>query len=320
MSNSIRLIIIAGLVVAIGVALVLLQPPGAAEGELQAAFDAEFHTRPDGYKGLCAHYDFAFPTKPRQMDPGLMYQACAKGQVDVINAFTSDGRIAAFNLKVLEDDQRFFPPYYAAPLINAQTLAEHPDLEAVLGKLGGAISTQQMQQLNYQVDEKGRKARDVARAFLVDQGLLAQDAQPRTADGAATIVVAGKQFTEQEILGEMMAQMIECTTDLDVDRRLNLGGTMICFNATRSGDIDVYAEYTGTGLVSILEREVMSDPEAVYELVAREFDEQYGLTWLDPFGFNNSYTLTMRHMHAEELGIATISDLAEHCRELNAAE
>ncbi|MFW5698467.1 MAG: glycine betaine ABC transporter substrate-binding protein [Planctomycetota bacterium] len=320
MSNAVRLSIIAAVVIAVGTALVLIQPPGATGDTLRAAFDAEFHSRPDGYKGLCEHYDFRFPTPPRQMDSGLMYQACAGGQVDVINAFTSDGRIAAFDLQVLEDDQRFFPPYYAAPLVNAAILEAHPELEAPLRKLGGAIDTAQMQTLNYQVDEQGRKARVVARDFLVEQGLLAADAQPRAADDAATIVVAGKQFTEQEILGEMMALMIECTTDLAVDRRLNLGGTMICFNATRSGDIDVYAEYTGTGLVSILEREVMSDPEAVYDLVSREFRERYGLAWFDPFGFNNSYTLTMRKEHAEKLGIATISDLAAHCREQNAAE
>jgi osmoprotectant transport system substrate-binding protein len=170
-----------------------------------------------------------------------------------------------------------------------------------------------MQKLNYEVDEKGRKAHNVARVFLESQGLIRTDTEPGSGS-EGTITVGSKHFTEQEILGEIMAILVECHSNIGVVRKLNLGGTMICFNALKAGDLDLYAEYTGTGLVNILKRGVISDPDKAYETVKGAFDEQYDLIWLRPFGFNNTYTLTMRREHAEELGVVTISDLARYVR------
>jgi len=144
------------------------------EPKLTAAFTHEFLDRPDGYKGVCEAYGFEFPDEPKGLDPGLMYKACADGEIDVICAFATDGRIAAFDLVTLEDDKRFFPPYYAAPLIRAQTLQEHPELKGLLNKLAGLIDDATMQQLNYQVDRQDnpRRAGDVACEFLVEHGLI----------------------------------------------------------------------------------------------------------------------------------------------------
>ena len=284
--------------------------PYARVPQLRAAFDAEFHTRPDGYKGVCAHYSFSFPSTPKQMDPGLMYRAVADGAVDVIDGFATDGRIPAYGLVVLEDDKHFFPPYYAAPLARAGTLQEHPQIKTALAALAGRIPDDTMQRLNYEVDENGRKAADVAREFLVANELIAP--QDKSGDGGAgTVTVGGKQFTEQEILGEIAAVLLERKTNLKVVRKLNLGGTMICFNALRAGDLDLYVEYTGTGLVNILKKDVIADPDEAYAAVKKSFADQYGLIWLDPLGFNNTYTLTMRRDQAEELGITTISQLAD---------
>ena len=141
-------------------------------GDLTAAFDAEFFTRPDGYPGLQKHYGFEFPDRPKQMDPGLMYRTIADEGVDVIDGFATDGRIPAYGLVALEDDEGFFPPYYAAPVVRQDTLTKHPELEALLNKLGGTISDEAMQKLNYEVDENGRKAADVAREFLLSHGLI----------------------------------------------------------------------------------------------------------------------------------------------------
>jgi glycine betaine/choline ABC-type transport system substrate-binding protein len=194
--------------------------------------------------------------------------------------------------------------------VRNDAFARIPALADTLNLLAGKLTDETMQRLNYEVDEKGLKAPDVAMAFLVGQGLLPAGAQP--GDGSAGQVrVGGKQFTEQEILGEMMALLLECKANVKVVRKLNLGGTMICFNALKSGDLDLYAEYTGTGLVNILKRDVITDPEEAYRTVKEQFAEEYGMTWLKPFGFNNTYTLTMRKDHAAELGIATISELAE---------
>ena len=278
---------------------------------LRAAFDAEFLSRPDGYQGLCKHYGLKFTREPMQMDPGLMYRALSDGAVDFINGFATDGRIPAYNLFILKDDKSYFPPYYAAPLIREQTLKKYPEIEDILNRLDGRISDKNMQKLNYQVDEKGRKAYEVAREFLFTQGLIKKDAKPK--DGSfGQVVMGGKQFTEQEILGEMLAIVIECNSNLKVVRKLNLGGTMICFNALKSGDVDLYAEYTGTGLMNILKEEVICDPEKAYQTVKQLFKQRYSLIWLKPLGFNNTYTLTMRKDHARKLAIKNISDLVQY--------
>lgn len=284
-------------------------------GGLQAGFDSEFFVRPDGYPGLQKAYGLEFQQHPMHMDPGLMYKACAWGWVDVICGFATDGRIAAYDLAMLDDDRHFFPPYYAAPLIRAETLQKHPELSDVLNRLQRTIDDPTMQRLNLEVDrdENPREPENVARDFLVQAGLIQPDAQPRSGS-AGTVVIGGKNFTEQEILGEIMAILIEIRTDLAVERKFNLGGTMICFNALKSGDLDLYAEYTGTGLVSILDRPVIADPDETFRVVKNAFRKEFDLVWLKPFGFNNTYTLTMRKAHAEQLGIDSISDLAEYLR------
>ncbi len=123
------------------------------------------------------------------------------------------------------------------------------------------------------------------------------------------VVIASKNFGEQFILGELMAQLIEEKTDLAVVRRFDLGGTMICHGALVNGEIDIYAEYTGTGLTAILKDPVLSDPEEVFRVVAREYRKRFGIEWLKPFGFNNTYAITVRKTDAEENGWENISDL-----------
>ena len=318
-----RLWTAAGCVASIGAALALvhvtLSFSSARRGQhfqtgrvppLKAAFDAEFFTRPDGYPAVCQDYGFSFPDEPQQMDVGLMYKAVSDGDVDVIDAFATDGRIKAFDLVVLRDDRNFFPPYQAAPLVRCDTLEKYPELKQTLDLLAGRLPDAVMQQLNYSVDEEGNKPRDVAVAFLEQERLLGTE-ERRDGQDSQTIRIGGKPFSEQEILGEIMAVLIESRTGLRVERRLNLGGTMLCFDAIRSGDIDLYPEYTGTGLVSILKREVLTDADESYQVVKSAFSQQYDLRLLKPFGFNNTYTLAMRREQAEQLQIETVSDLAK---------
>lgn len=138
---------------------------------LRAGFTSEFRERPDGYPGLREAYGFAFG-RVVDMDPALMYQALAKGGVDVICAFATDGRIPAYDLVTLKDDRSFFPPYHAAPVVRLATLQAHSALRDALAPLTGAIDDATMQRLNYEVDEKKRLPREVAREFLVSQGWL----------------------------------------------------------------------------------------------------------------------------------------------------
>jgi glycine betaine/choline ABC-type transport system substrate-binding protein len=106
------------------------------------------------------------------MDPGLVYKAIAEKQVDVISGFATDGRIPAFNLVVLEDDLKFFPPYYAAPVVRNELLAKAPQVADILNRLAGKINDTTMASLNYTVDGKKQEAETVARDFLQSQGLL----------------------------------------------------------------------------------------------------------------------------------------------------
>lgn len=139
--------------------------------KLRAGFTAEFAERADGYQGLRKSYGFQFG-EVRDMDPALMYEAVSKGEVDVICAFATDGRIAAYNLKPLEDDRQFFPPYHAAPVIRLEVLQIHPELDDVLSHVEGLLDNAAMQRLNLEVDGKKRSPAEVATAFLKEKGLL----------------------------------------------------------------------------------------------------------------------------------------------------
>lgn len=137
-----------------------------------------------------------------------------------------------------------------------------------------------------------------------------------SAGGKDTIKIGGKNFTEQDILVYLMAGVIEGKTDLKVETKPWLGGTLVVSKALDRGDIDLYAEYTGTALTVQLAQPSMNNPDAVYNKVSKEYKEKKKITWLKPFGFNNTYTLTMRESEAKRLGIETFSDLAKQAPNL----
>lgn len=125
------------------------------------------------------------------------------------------------------------------------------------------------------------------------------------------IIIGSKNFSESVLLGEMLAQHIESRTGLTVGRRLSLGGTFICHQAMLSGDLDIYPEYTGTALAAILEKPVMQDRDAVFQEVASTYRSKFGLQWMKPLGFNNTYAMVVRAEDAERDGLRTISDFAQ---------
>jgi len=123
------------------------------------------------------------------------------------------------------------------------------------------------------------------------------------------IVVGSKNFTEQLLLGEIIAQQIENRTHLPVDRRFYLAGTYICHQAMLSGRIDIYPEYTGTALTAILKLPANSkDPQQVYEAVKHEYQSSFGLVLGPTLGFNNTFAIEIRGEDARKLHLKTISD------------
>ena len=137
----------------------------------RAGFGYEFLERPDGYKGLAATYGLRFAAPPRIMDLGLLARALKDKQIDLAAGNATDGLIPALDLFVLEDDQHYFPPYEAVPIIRDQTLAEHPEVKQALNDLVGKISDAEMRQLNYAVDGQKRDVKEVVREFLREKGL-----------------------------------------------------------------------------------------------------------------------------------------------------
>jgi osmoprotectant transport system permease protein len=137
----------------------------------------------------------------------------------------------------------------------------------------------------------------------------------------APIVVASKPFGESYLLAEMFAQLLE-SRGLGVVRRPGLGATEIAFGALRAGAIDLYPEYTGTGLVAVLHDtlpdSVAADPRAVYAHVAGAFADRYGMRWLPPLGFQNGYAIAVRRSTAAAHGLRTLSDLAREGPHLTA--
>lgn len=134
--------------------------------KLRVGMDSSWESRKgDGYSGFKKEYGIDFKTV-RPMQIGLVYDALHSGNLDVAVGYSTDGRIAAYDLKVLKDDKHFFPPYDASPLATDQLLKEKPELKPIIKKLEGKISTEQMQELNYQADGKGKEPATVAEDFL----------------------------------------------------------------------------------------------------------------------------------------------------------
>ncbi|EOR28180.1 hypothetical protein SDC9_68835 [bioreactor metagenome] len=131
------------------------------------------------------------------------------------------------------------------------------------------------------------------------------------------ITIGSKNFTEQIILGNMLQQLIEDKTDIDVQTKLNLGGTQVAFNALKSGGIDMYVEYTGTGYVNILNiTEPNSNTDEVYNVMKDRFKADFGIDVLNPMGFNNTYAMAVSKETADKYNLKTVSDLAKVSGEL----
>lgn len=143
-----------------------LSDAAAVSSQLRLGVGYEFLERPDGYKGLASKYGFKFAEAPRVMDLGLLYRALQNNQVDIVAGSNTDGLIAALDLVVLEDDQHYFPPYDAVPIVRRATLDRHPELAAALKRLSGHITADDMRRMNYAVDGEKKDAAAVVKDFL----------------------------------------------------------------------------------------------------------------------------------------------------------
>ncbi|MDR3681669.1 MAG: ABC transporter permease/substrate-binding protein [Flavipsychrobacter sp.] len=289
--------------------------PQETASKLLAGFTPEFMGRTDGYLGLKNKYHLKMRTVV--VSDAVMYKAAYEKKIDVISGYSTDGRLKAYGLVTLVDDKGIFPPYYAAPVVRMDVLAQYPELESVLNMLAGTITDSVMTELNYRADYLKESPEKIAKDFLIANNLWRE---PQTI-GQGRVRIGSKIFTEQYILGQMYAMLIRGYTHLDVVNKNGLGGTKICFEAIQNNQIDMYPEYTGTGLLVILQtredtvEKLSGNKDRVYDFVANGFKEKYNLKWLKPIGFNNAYALMMRRQQSDILHVRTITDLRNKLEE-----
>lgn len=308
-------------VVAVVFALALAAAVRAIDGGhrqstgLRLGAPPEFMERADGYPGLAARYGIRADVI--EMDHGLMYRAVVERRVDAVIGYSTDGEIAAMGLRALDDDKRYFPPYFVAALVRKPLLDSHAELRIALDKVSGRIDAVTMAGLNARAEHGGESAERIAADFLKAQGLVLAD---HRRGSPADVVIGSKIFAEQYILAEIFADLVESYTPLRVDLKTGLGGTNICFEALRRGEIDLYPEYTGTGLLAILDVPVgvrsglVGDAGRVYDYVRREFEARFGLEWLTPLGFSNRYAVVVTSETAHRLSVSTTSEFLERFR------
>ncbi|HSF52695.1 MAG TPA: ABC transporter permease/substrate-binding protein [Algoriphagus sp.] len=292
----------------------LYYAPLVAGDRLKAGFEPEFMGRKDGFPGLKKIYGLEMNTVV--IHDAMMYKGIEEGKLDVIGGYSTDGRVKAYDLVILEDDKHNFPPYEAAPVIRMDFLREHPEIEEVLNLLSGKIPDSVMTALNYQVDHLKQSPEKVAKDFLIQTGLYRQPGKVKN----GVIRIGSKVFTEQYILASIYSILIAGHTSLEVETKTGLGGTKICFDALANNQIDFYPEYTGTGLLVILHpdeeelKQALGSTQNAFDFVNLEFQKQYNMKWLRPLGFSNSYALMMRREEAQEFNIRSISQLSEYVK------
>lgn len=283
--------------------------PSVSKSKLLAGFTPEFMGRRDGDLGLREVYGLKIKTVV--ISDAVMYKAAYEKRLDVISGYSTDGRLKAFDLTILEDNKHIFPPYYCAPVVRKDALKKFPELEKTLNLLSGTITDSIMTDLNYKVDYLKQSPEKVAHDFLVQKKLFRASRNGNN----GTVRIGSKIFGEQYILAAMYADLITGYTDYAVATKTGMGGTKICFDALTNNQIDFYPEYTGTGLLVILQPSqkttdsIGSSKLKVYDFVKHAFEQQYALEWLKPIGFNNAYALMMRSKQAHDLHLKTIADL-----------
>ncbi|MEL7221478.1 MAG: ABC transporter permease/substrate-binding protein [Bacteroidota bacterium] len=277
-----------------------------------AGFDPEFADRADGMPSIIEKYpglelDYSI------LNAGLLYEAVANKEVDLISGYSTDGRVKAYDLKVLEDDRHAFPPYQCGIVMNEARARALPLVVACLKNLTGQIDDSTMTALNYAVDHLKKDPKQVATQFLKKGNFLRS--QPIPIKDIAPVRIGSKLFTEQYILAEILQILIENQTGIPVELKTGLGGTQICYEALRAGEIDLYPEYSGTGFQVLLEppadlrAAIFTDANKVYNYVRKQCLSLHGVRWLEPLGFNNTYALMTHQTLAEHNGWQKISDL-----------
>ncbi|MDP8904610.1 MAG: ABC transporter [Chloroflexota bacterium] len=251
----------------------------------------------------------------RPLDAGgpITVEALASGEVDVALLFSSDPTIAARNFVVLEDDRGLQRADNIVPVVNAQLVEEFPVVAELLNSISERLSHDELIELNRQATEEQRDPRDIAPAWLEEQGLL-EGADPTAGQGAETITVGKTNFYEQDILAELYAQLLEAN-GFTVERREASGTREVVFPLLEAGGIDILPEYAATLLEHVNQGagEATADAAETTELLRQRL-EPLGLTALEPAEATDQNVIVVTQETADQYGLTKISDLAQPAR------
>jgi len=298
----------------IGVLTGLTGCGGSSEKGIRLATPAEWRERADGLPNFQEHYGFEWPLGDIvEVELGLAYQAVGTGQAEAGIGDATEGRIAQFKLVVLEDDKLFFPAYNPAPVIRKEILDTYPEIGGILKELSRLLDLEALTLMNLKVAVEGEQPEKVARDFLREQGLI-QEAPVRDPGKTTPIVVSGKTFAEALTLGYLTVYLLQ-DRGYEVKDEVGLGEVALMRSALESGRIDLYWEYTGTGLFNVMNyTEAVTDPEECYRLI-RDYDlKNHNLVWLDYAPANNTFVLFISREVQQKYGWTKISELAAHIK------
>jgi glycine betaine/choline ABC-type transport system substrate-binding protein len=284
------------------------EPSGPSiASQLVLAGPPECPERPFCLLGLQETYGLEFKEfKPTDAGGPITIQALVGGDAQVGTLFTSDPAIAVNEFVLLEDDKQLQLADNIIPVVRQEVIDANAGVTDLLNTVMERLTQEELTKLNQAVTVDQKAVPDVARDWIT-----AQNFDSVSAGLEGDITVGSTNFYEQEILGEIFAQMLE-GNGATVDRKFQLGNREVVFPALQSGEIDVLAEYAATALEFVNEGagEATTDPEETAELLRGHLEEQ-GLTALDPAEATDQNGFVVTKETADQYGLTTISDLAK---------
>lgn len=308
------------LVVLLLFALVLMgrwivdEPVEEVGAQVKFAADHEFLIGENGLQAFQEEYGFEFDSV-YDLVIGFTHEALRATDVDVAMGYATDGKIKQLDLLHLEDDRDFFPAYHAAPVIRRDVLTDFPEIPEILNPISARLDTKAMVELNYRVGIEDEDRHAVAVDWLLKEG-FAEGPPPEPVDGPP-VRVGSNEFSEHKILGSIVLAALEAE-GIPVEDHTQPAMFGLIREGIVNGDIDIYWECSGVKWnVFFPDAEAVLDGEEAYRMVA-EYDLRHGLLWLDYAPFVHGYAILMRREHAEDLGIESVSDLAQWVSDVQA--
>jgi osmoprotectant transport system substrate-binding protein len=280
-------------------------PKGSIASQLVFAGPPECPERPFCLLGYKEKYGIEFKEfKPTDVGGPITVEALKKGDAQAGVLFTSDAGIAVNGFVLLEDDKQLQLADNVIPVVRQDALADNPVIEQALNKVMAELTQEDLIDLNKQATVDGTAVPEVAAAWIEAKSLS-------FTGGSGKVTVGSTNFAEQEILGEIFAQVLE-GSGVDVERKFQLGAREVVFPALESGEIDILAEYAATVLEYVNNKagEATTDPAATSDKL-RERLAAKGLTALDYAAATDQNGLVVTKAIADQYSLVKISDLAK---------